>query len=260
MVTDLNKTATVLAARPGQLRAVVDSLADTARVLGSNADPVDRTIATLPETLRTTRLGADDLAGTLGKLTEVAGDARPTAQRLDPLLRQLDPTLAQLRPMLGDLRPLLEDAKPLVGELVPTVDAGTDVLTNLQGPVLDRVNGPILGAVNDRWHGLAPKYPNGGDGAIFYQELGYAFSHLTNSLRHQDATSHMLGFQPGAGSTSVSGTGVTAQRLQDFLSEMYGPPHRTPPTPLGPRLPKGIPVPDPGIEPPVLDPNKGPTR
>jgi len=247
MVTDLNTAARVLSAKPGQLRGVVDSLADTSRVLGAEAGPVDQTIASLPDTLRATRTGADDLSGTLDKLTDTADDARPAARKLDPLLRKLDPTLDELRPVVDDLLPVLRDAKPLVEELVPTLDETTDVLDDLDGKVLDRVNGPVLDTINSKWHGLAPKYPQGGgDGYTFYQELGYMFGHINAGVKYQNATAHLLGFQAGAGSTSVYGTGATAQQFQDFLSEAYGPPHRGPVAHLGPKLPGGIPLPDPG--------------
>ena len=253
MVTNLNTAARVLSAKPGQLRAVVDSLARTSAVLGANAGPIDQTFATLPATLEATRNGADDLSGTLDELTDTAHDARRTVKALDPLLRKLEPTLVDLRPVLADLHPLLKDAKPLVGELVPTVSAATDVLSDLDGPVLKRVNGPILNTINSEWHGLAPKYPQGGgDGNTFYQELGYMFAHIDAGVQYQSATSHLLGFQPGAGSTSVEGTGATGQQLQDFLSEMYGPPHQKAPTPIGPALPRGIPLPDPGLSAPPL--------
>jgi len=246
LVTDLNTTGRVLSAKPGQLRAVVDSLASTARVLGDNAGPIDQTFAGLPDTLRATRSGADDLSVTLDKLTDTADDARPSVRALDPLLRRLDPALDDLRPVLGDLHPLLEDAKPLVDELAPTVDGATDVLHELDGPVLDRVNGPILGTILARWHGQWPKYPNGGDGNTFYQELGYMFAHIDQAVQYQNATAHLLGFQAGVGSTSLYGDGMTAQRLQDLLSEGYGPPHRTPVTPLLPGVP-GLGAPDPGV-------------
>jgi phospholipid/cholesterol/gamma-HCH transport system substrate-binding protein len=254
MVTDLNKTAEALSAKPGQLRAVVDSLTDTSRVLGANAGPLDRTIATLPATLQATRTGADDLSVTLDKLTDTADYTRPTVRALDPLLRKLDPTLADLRPVLADLHPLLEDAKPVTDELAPIVDTAADVLSDLNGPVLDRVNGPVLNTINSEWHGLAPKYPQGGaDGNKFYEDLAYMFAHITDATRYQNAGSHMLGFEVGAGSTSVEGTGVTAQQLQDRLAEMYGPPSdKTPPTQIGPKLQQGVPIPDPGQPAPIV--------
>ncbi|HZZ48024.1 MAG TPA: MlaD family protein [Pseudonocardia sp.] len=261
LVTDLNKTARSLLARPGQLRSVVDSLADTSRVLGTAAIPVDRTIATLPDTLSHTRDGADHLSAMLDTVIDTADDARPSVRELDPLLRRLRPVLADLRPVLSDLEPVLHDAHPLVRDLVPTADEARDVLDDLDGPVLRRVNEPILGSINSRWKGLAPKYPNGGDdGNTFYQELGYMFGHITAATQYQSASSHLLGFQAGAGSTTPEGTGASAQQLQGFLSEMYGAPHQHPSLPLGPRLPGGIPLPDPGLTSPTFAAPKPPVQ
>lgn len=226
LVRDLDSTARVLSATPGQLREVVDSLADTSRVLGDNSQPIAHTVAELPDTLRATRRGAADLSGTLDKLTATAHDIRPSVQQLDPLLAELDPALEELRPVVRDLRPLLEDARPLVEELVPTVDRGTEVLRDVHGPVLDRVNGPILDALNSEWHGQAPKYPNGGDGSKFYEQIGYLLANGANATSYLNATSHMLGFEIGTGANGLMGTGATAHDLQNELSTMWGPPHQ----------------------------------
>lgn len=226
LVRDLDSTARVLSATPGQLREVVDSLADTSRVLGDNSQPIAHTVAELPDALRATRRGAADLSGTLDKLTATAHDIRPSVQQLDPLLAELDPALEELRPVVRDLRPLLDDARPLVEELVPTVDRGTEVLRDVHGPVLDRVNGPILDALNSEWHGQAPKYPNGGDGSKFYEQIGYLLANGANATSYLNATSHMLGFEIGTGANGLMGTGATAHDLQNELSTMWGPPHQ----------------------------------
>jgi phospholipid/cholesterol/gamma-HCH transport system substrate-binding protein len=253
LVTNLDNTARVLSARPGQLRSILDSLTSDARVLGADAVPLDQTVAELPHTLTATRVGAQDLSGTLDKLTATARDARPTVRRLDPLLRRTAPTLAQLRPVLADLHPLLADAVPLLDHLAPTLRQGHDLLADLHGPVLDRINGPILGQFNDQWHGLAPKYPGGGgDGDTFYQELGYMVAHIDDAVSYQDATGHKIAFQLGAGSNSLEGTGATAKQLQNYLSRMFGPPLRPGPTPIGPLLPGGIALPDPGLSAPTV--------
>jgi phospholipid/cholesterol/gamma-HCH transport system substrate-binding protein len=261
LVTDLNKTARSLSARPGQLRSVVDSLADTSRVLGAEAVAVDRTIATLPDTMNHTRDGADHLAEMLDAVIDTADDARPSVRELDPLLRRLHPVLSDLRPVLSDLEPVVHDAHRVLKDLVPATSDATDVLDDLDGPVLRRVNGPILGTLNSKWKGLAPKYPNGGNnGDKFYEEMGYMFAHITAGTKYQSASTHLLGFQAGAGSTTAEGTGVTAQQLQDFLGEMYGPPHHRPSLPLGPRLPGGIPVPDSGFQSPTFALPKPPVK
>ena len=242
-VTGLNTTAAVLTRTPGQLGEIVDSLAGTSKVLADNSDPLARTIATLPDVLRTSREGAIKIAPALDKVTAVAADLRPAVQELDPLLEELQPTLAELRPVLDDLRPLLEDAQPLVEQLVPTVEQGIGVIQDVRGPVLDRVNGPIADTLLAEWQGNDPKYPNGGrTGNLFYQELGSMFANINNGVSYSNKTAHLLGFQAGAGTTSITGTGDAAQDLQNQLSRLYGPPHQSPPLQLPPA--DGIQLPD----------------
>jgi phospholipid/cholesterol/gamma-HCH transport system substrate-binding protein len=261
MIINLNAASRILTQKPAQLRSVVDSLAVTSRVLGDNAGALDRTFASLPATMRETRDGAHDLGELMDKLHARADDARPTVRALDPLLKDLDPTLADLHLLLPDLRDTLEDAKPLVQELVPTVDVGTDVLRNLDGKVLDRVNGPIQHVVNSEWHGQAPKYPNGGgDGATFYQELAYLVANIDSQHQAYNATSHLFALGLGAGSTSLYGDGPAAQGFQDQLSEMYGRPHQPGKSPLALPPRAGVAAPDPGIEPPVINTDKGANR
>jgi len=134
---------------------------------------------------------------------------------------------------------------------VPTVDSATDVLHDLNGTVLD-------GSTARSWHAAqrmarpVAEVPNGGgNGNTFYQELGYMFAHIDQAVQYQNATAHLLGFQAGAGSTSIYGDGMTAQQLQDLLSEGYGPPHRKPVTPLLPGVP-GLAAPDPGVPSPTV--------
>lgn len=244
-VSGLNSTAQVLTATPGQLASVVDSLAATSKVLGDNSAPLAQAISQLPDALRTTTTGSRALSTALDKVTAVASDARPSVQELDPLLKDLDPALAELRPVLADLRPLLQDAQPLVQQLTPTVAQGTSVLRDLNGPVLQRVNGPITDQITSEWHGNAPKYPNGGgDGNLFYQELGSMFAKLDNSTQYFNGTAHMLGFQPGAGTTSVDGTGPAAQAAQKALSQLFGPPAQPGSPPLQVPPAQGVTLPD----------------
>jgi len=244
LVTDLNRTTHELTATPGELRSLVDSLGTTSRVFGANAAPVDATIATLPATLRVTRGGAGQLGQLLDRLTDTADDARPTVRELDPTLKDLQPALHELRPVLDDLEPLLKDAEPLLHRLTPALDTTTDILDDLHGPVLDRLNGPILDAFLGEWKGFAPKYPQGGDpGTKMYQALAYVVTNGAGATQPINASQHILAVWLGAGPTMLQGTGPLGQSLQDYLSEMYGPPHHKDPRSLGPTLTDGVRVP-----------------
>ncbi|MGQ0481106.1 MAG: MlaD family protein [Pseudonocardia sp.] len=253
LVTDLDRTTRELSATPGELRALVDSLAGTSRTFGANAAAFDRTIATLPATLRATRDGTGQLGQLLDRLTATADDARPTVRELDPVLEDLEPALDELRPVLDDLEPLLEDAEPLLDRLAPALDTTTDVLDDLDGPVLDRLNGPVLDAFLGEWKGFAPKYPQGGDrGTTMFQELGYVVTNAAGATQPINAGQHILAVWLGAGPTMVQGTGPLGQSLQDYVAEMYGPPHQKDPIPLGPSLPGGGKLPGPPGKSPVL--------
>jgi phospholipid/cholesterol/gamma-HCH transport system substrate-binding protein len=267
LVISANTATRVLSAKPGQLRAIVDSLATTSRAFGDNADAVARTIADLPGTLRDTRTGAADLSTTLDKLIDTAGDARPSVRALDPLFKRLDPTLDEASDLLHNLRPLISDARPLTDELKPTIRKGTDVLDDLNGPVLDRVNGPILTELNRPWVGSCPKYCGGGhdgagkDASKYYEELAYLVTSLTGLTQYQTTNHHLIGFEVGGGSTTPLNTGTAAEQFQRQLATMFGLPHQGPNggsanPPLIPGTGQGfqVPLPNPGGHEPGFDP------
>jgi phospholipid/cholesterol/gamma-HCH transport system substrate-binding protein len=268
LVISANTATRVLSAKPGQLRAIVDSLATTARAFGDNSAALARTIADLPATLRATRTGAADLSTTLDKLIDTADDARPSVRALDPLFKRLDPTLKDTSDLLHDLRPLVDDARPLTDELKPTIREGTDVLDDLNGDVLDRVNGPILTELNRPWRGDCPKYCMGGrdgakpDDAKMYEELGYLVTSINGLVQYQTTSHHMIGFEVGGGSTTVLGNGTAAENFERQLAQMFGIPHQGPNggsvnPPFIPGTGQGfqVPLPNPGGHEPGFDPS-----
>jgi phospholipid/cholesterol/gamma-HCH transport system substrate-binding protein len=92
----------------------------------------------------------------------------------------------------------------VVERLVPASRVGIDVLDDVRGRVLERVNGPILSAVLSGFRGQAPKYPGGtSHGHPLYQELGYMFSNLDGAMKAYDDNGSMISFQPGFGTSSL---------------------------------------------------------
>lgn len=226
VVTNVDSIANVLTRRDGQLGNVVDNLDTTTGVLARQSRPLASTVSTLPPVLRTTRAGLTDLGHTLDRVPATADAARPAVRELAPVLNQLDPVLARTRPVLRDLHPLLDQARPLVQDLVPTGQKGTGVLNDLRGPVLDRVNGPIAHSLMTEWHGKPPKYPNGGDGAKFYQEIAYLVTNINNGNKVIGPNGYMINFALGAGSSSVMDPPLGLDQLTQNLSTMMGPPHQ----------------------------------
>lgn len=259
-----NITAQVLTAKPGQLRAVIDSLAVTAKAFGDSGSALGRTIGDLPATLEATRQGAADLSTTLDKLVDTADDARPTARKLNSTMKELDPALDKLNPMARELRPVLDDARPLLDQLAPTVERGYDVLNGAQGKPLDRVNGTMSEELNREWRAEGPKFPKGGrDGAKFYQELAYFFTNFNGSVMKRTKSSHVVGFNfITGGPSSVMGFGNAVDRLQVAPGELSGVPHQAPgggtrnPDLLVPGTGQGFGIPTPpGPRAPTINPN-----
>ncbi|SBW22844.1 MlaD family protein [Protofrankia symbiont of Coriaria ruscifolia] len=218
LVTGLQQTASALTSKEGQLASIIDSLTTTSAALADERRPLAQAVATGPETLRTTRAGLADLDGTLQRLTTTAQAFRPAARQLDPLLAQLDPVLERTLPVVSDLRILLQDARPLVDRLMPTAQNATGVLTDVRGPVLDRLNGPIKDMVLSPWHGTG-MYQGGGNDHLFYQETGYLLSHFDEVWKFHDSNGAAGRLMAGVG-MNIPGGSATLMPLEEYLESL----------------------------------------
>jgi phospholipid/cholesterol/gamma-HCH transport system substrate-binding protein len=202
LVTGLQSASAVLTRTDGQLEDVIRTLQDTSRVFADTSAPVAQAIDRLPSALDSADAGLLRLDASLDKLGETAGPARPTVQELDVLLERIEPVLADARPVVNDLRFALEDTRPLVQDLVPAADGLTAVSDDLGAP-LERLNGPVLDAVYAPYQGEGPYQNTRSDNPLF-QELGYMFSGLARVGDYVDANGHMVAFNPGGGTGSLS--------------------------------------------------------
>lgn len=212
LVGGLEATARVLTAKDGELDAIVRDLNTTSGVLNRQRKPVADTLRDLPGTLRTARVGLARLDGTLSKLEKTASKARPTAEELKVLLDHAAPVVEAARPLVRDLRPTLRDATPLLRDLVPTAENGTELMKDLEGPVLDRVNGKVLDAVMSPYRGTGPYRHTQGDNPL-YQELAYMFAGLDNASKMTDRNGAAVGFQPGIGAGTIGGLPISFEQL-----------------------------------------------
>lgn len=219
LVTGLQQTSAALTAEDGRFESIIDSLDKTAAALASQRDPVARALATGPETLRATRAGLTDLDTTLPRLATTAKSFRPTARRLDPLLAELDPVLAHARPVVRDARAVLRDARPLVGRLVPTAEHATGALTDVRGPVLERLNGPVLAALNSPWHGEGA-YQSGGNDHPLYQETAYLLSHGADVFKFHDHNGALGRLMAGVGLSTAGGGAGVQMPLEQYLETL----------------------------------------
>ncbi len=218
VVTGLQQTASALTKQDGQLDSIINSLNTTSVALADERRPLAQAVATAPETLRTTRAGLADLDGTLQRLTTTAQAFRPAARQLDPVLAKLDPVLERTLPVATELRILMQDARPLVDRLVPTAQDATGVLTDVRGPVLDRLNGPITQAVLSPWHGTGI-YQGGGNDHLLYQETGYLLSHGDEVFKFHDSNGAAGRLMAGVGVNTPGGS-TTLLPLEEYLESL----------------------------------------
>jgi phospholipid/cholesterol/gamma-HCH transport system substrate-binding protein len=224
VVNGLRTTAASALKNQGQLGSLFAGLRGSTAALSAGARSLADSVRTSPETLRATRTGLTDVRGTLHKLTDRAEELQPTARQLSSLLDDADPVLHRARPVISDLREVLHDARPLVDRLNPTVDDGTHVLRNLDGPVLNSLRGPIASAVNNPWHGTGV-YKNGGSPNKGYEELAYTAVNGAFDWQTHDANGAQGRLAAGGGGQSVGGAAFpnTTEEYLEALG-LGGPP------------------------------------
>ena len=190
LVSHLGRAADALTANDGELEAVVNGLATVASRLQARTPEITATLEHLPGNLAKVEAALQALNGTLTRLQQTAPAVRPAVAELRPLLDQIRPVLAEARPVVADLRPLVTDARPLIEELTPTARLAERVLSNLDGPVLGRLNGDVIPTL------LAP-YQNPADptlhtGSPLYKETAYAIAALAGVVKYTNANGAMV--------------------------------------------------------------------
>jgi phospholipid/cholesterol/gamma-HCH transport system substrate-binding protein len=206
LVRDLGAIGSVLSERTGNLESILDDVDTTTATLASRRSTLSTSIKDLPTALKRTRTGLRDLHGTLNLIDDTADDVRPGLAKLDDLFDELNPALDELDPLLDDAGPLLDDAVPTTRHLPPILTQADSDLSDLKGPVLDRVRGPILDTLGSTWRGSGP-YKNSGGGLQadnkMYEELGYMAANIDRGSAVHDPQGAMLNFQVGMSLDSV---------------------------------------------------------
>ncbi|MGH9001996.1 MAG: MlaD family protein, partial [Acidimicrobiia bacterium] len=197
LVVHLSKAAAVLTATDGEIESVVDDLATVASTLADRAPELERSMATMPATLREARAGLASLDGTLARLQATAPGARSSVQRLTEVLRKLPPVLGKAHPLLVDLRPLAADLKPALDDLAPVAGLLEELLSDLDGAVLDRLRDSVVPTV------LGP-YTETGRSTLLYEELGFFLAGFDGVASYLDSEGAQLNFHIGNSLDSVS--------------------------------------------------------
>ncbi len=202
LVRDLGALAAVLTETDGELESVVDDMAVFARTLGDRRVEMAEATTRLPATLKAARAGLAALERTLAKLEATAPAARPSVQRLGELLRRLPPVLAEARPLLSDLRPLAAEATPAFAALGPTAKLLRELLEDLDGPVLDRLNDAVIPTLLSGYGGTAPTLTT--RATKLYEETAYFLAGLAGIAKYTDPSGAMVNFYVGNSEDSVS--------------------------------------------------------
>lgn len=223
LVSGLEGTARALTKNDGALDRALAGLDGTGATIGRNGPALRDAVADLPDTLRTTREGLNALDDSLASVRKVSESARPVVQELDGALAALEPALRSSRPLMAELVPTLQDLSPVVQDLLPTAVRATDVLGDIDGRPLDRLNGPITDMVLSPWQGREGSlYEGNGNDTPFYKELGYMAAGGSASSNMTDRNGPTLHFQPGAGPGTVTGLPISFEDLFRMLLRPEG--------------------------------------
>ena len=210
LVSGLESTGRALAAEQAQLDGMLAATAGAAATLGDRREAVADTLADAPQTMATTRSALRRLDGTLAKVRSTAPDLREGVQRTAVLVKQARPVLAEARPVVADLEVLAADLRPLLGDAVPVVRQATDVLSDVDGPVVERLRGPVLTTVLSPYRGKTR----------FYEELGYMAAGIANASKMTDRQGATIAFHPGPGVQSVGG--LPPLPIDDIFASLLG--------------------------------------
>jgi phospholipid/cholesterol/gamma-HCH transport system substrate-binding protein len=106
-IVDSASLSTALAAKRGDLAALVANTNATARAIGSENVALGRALGVLPTTLRRANTTFVNLRATLDDLDVLVAESKPATRELAPFLRELRPLVADARPTIRDLRTLV---------------------------------------------------------------------------------------------------------------------------------------------------------
>lgn len=220
LTSGLESLGRVLARERGQLDGILADLATTTGTLDRRSPEVAAAIDRMPGALDATRTGLADLDGSLATLREVSADTRPLVRQLGTTLGVAGPVVRDARPLVADLRGLLRDARPVVDGLVPTARGADEVLTDLAGDVLTRVDRTVMPWLHRAYEGKGP-YARTSSDKPTYEELAYMFATLDRASGMVDRNGHAVSFQPGVGSGSVGGVPISIEQMFKVLTESF---------------------------------------
>lgn len=243
VVTGFESAADAFTRTDGQVGRIVESLRDTSAAFAASSPALAEASSIGADTMRATRAGLEDLQPTLRTLTRTAPAFRESARELDDLFDDLEPALDRTRSVVDQLRPLINDLRPATDDFVPTVSRATEAFDDLRGPVLDRINGPIEDLVFASFSGTTPFEHGGANGNLFYEEVGFLFSHLVSTFSVWDrngAAARLTAGLPAGNTLGGSAFPPSSEMAAETLGAQQPPgPQGAPPAEVAAEPPAG---------------------
>lgn len=202
----LGRAAGVLTEHDGELEAAVDGLAKVASRLKARSPELSATIHRLPPTLNDADAALGDLRGTLERLEATSPAARPAVEQLRLLVERAAPVLGETRSVVTELRPVLAEARPLIDNLVPTARVAEQVLADVDGPVLQRINDTVVPAL------LNPYTPSD---VPLYQVAAFLVAGLAGAVKYTDDGGPMVRAYPSVNDKALSVSGSSRERRSE---------------------------------------------
>ena len=204
VVAGLESTARAFTTNSGQLARIADTASTLSATLGNNSGAVANTLDVMPGALSNATSGLTALSGSLDTLTATAASLRPVAAQLGTTLDRLSPVLAQARPVVADLRAALANGTPVIEGLVPEAPVATQMLTDVKGNVVNRLNGPVMTWLNSPSHGTG-LYSTTQSNLPVYEDTVFALVNLDRASKRMDGNGHAIGLQAGVNPASLVG-------------------------------------------------------
>lgn len=196
LVTQLNRTMTILSDRDAGLDNIVNDLSATTSTLVTQRQALGKTLHQLP--------------GLVGQAETTLSKVPGAVDETVPLLEDLGPATNRLQSVSKNLRPLLRDLRPTVTELRPTLDSAAELLRYT--PSLLDMGSETFPAANNALSEIAPAL----DFLRPYTpEVAGFLTTWASATGNYDANGHtarihiLAGTGTAVGVTSTPGPGVT---------------------------------------------------
>jgi phospholipid/cholesterol/gamma-HCH transport system substrate-binding protein len=166
-----------LAARRGDLAALVSGANATANAIGDENASLARALGLLPDTLRKANTTFVNLRATLDDLDVLVAASKPATRRLAPFLEELRPLVRDARPTIADLRALVR--RPGAGNDLTDLLRRTPRLEHVARPALRnstqalKDSTPVLRFVRPYTADLVGWLRDFGEGAANYDANGH---------------------------------------------------------------------------------------